>query len=238
MNARKLLLNSTFVLSGVMFGLTASLVGCSHHPKPQPEAAPPTPPKQLSASEMEQVFAQAMTPNANHKVLEPLVGKWNTETKFWMGPNTAPESSHGKAENRWVYGGRFVEGHYKGKWNGQPFEGTGVWGYDNVAKQYQSSWHDSMSTQLMLSSGNYDPSKNALSLSGTVSCPMVGGPKNVRSVTTILDKNRHTFEMFDKAPDGTEYKTLEIIYTRVPNKAKASASAETTPNNAPTKQKS
>ena len=189
--------------------------------KPSAQAAAP-----MSPADMEKAFAKAMTPGENHKVLNPLVGKFKTESKFWMMPDSKPEVSKGTADNRWVYNGRYVAQHYRGQWNGKPFEGQGTWGYDNVLGKYQSTWMDSMSTQIMTSTGSYDATNKAITLSGEVSCPMTGAPKAARSVTTILSDYQHRFEMYAPGPDGKEYKTLEIIYTRVGTPSKSTAAAK------------
>ena len=44
--------------------------------------------------------------------------------------------------------------------------------------------------------------------------PLSGKMMHVRDVTTRVDKDHHTFEMFESLPDGKERKSLEIHYTR------------------------
>ena len=192
--------------------------GCSKGTHPTTTTQTTTQTVQLSPAEMQEAWTKASTPNVNHKVLEPLVGKWKAQTKFWEKPDGQPTVSEATAENRWVFNGRYVEEKFRGTWNGQPFEGVGVWGFDNVAKKYQSSWFDSMSTQMMLSTGDYNPTNQSISLVGKMSCPMTGELQNVKTVTTIIDNSNHRFEMYNLAPDGKEFKSLEINYTRVPEK--------------------
>lgn len=213
---------STVILStGLVIALVGSALGCAAK-KPQAVNPQPAAP-QISKEEMEKRWMDAVTPNENHKVLEALVGDWTATAKFWMAPGAEPEVSMAKSSNRWIYQGRYVEQLYHGIWNGQPFEGRGLWGYDNVAKQYQSSWVDSMSTQQFQSAGNFDPAKSTLTMTGDVSCPMTGSPRQTRSVTTIIDNNNHLFEMFSAGPDGAEFKGMEISYTRVVAKTKKAA---------------
>jgi hypothetical protein len=196
-------------------GFVAALLilgGCATHqsvPLP-PKAEPPV----LSQAEIEARMKKAMTPGEQHKMLQGLEGNWNAKVSFWMSPGAKPEVSAAHASNQLILGGRYLQEHYRGTWDGKRFQGQGVWGFDNVAGKFQSSWIDSMSTQQMLSSGTYDSATKTITLTGTGTCPISGQTKNLKSVVTLIDKNHHRFEMYDVSPDGKDFKTLEISYTR------------------------
>ena len=187
-------------------------IGCSKRPAPKSAEQNMSP--AMTLQQMEEAFAKSSTPGVEHKLLASMVGSWNAKVSMWMDPSKPPQVSKGHTVNTLVYGGRFVEMKYNGDWMGQKFEGTGLWGYDTIGKQYQSTWHDSMGTQIMTSAGKYDPTTNSLTLSSTESCPMTGGPVNVREVVTMVDQNKHIFETFRAMPDGSEAKAMEIVYTR------------------------
>lgn len=70
-------------------------------------------------------------PNDNHTVLNPLVGTWNHVVKWWMRPDSQPETSKGTSETKWVMGGRYLQHTATGTAMGQPFEGMGLTGFDN-----------------------------------------------------------------------------------------------------------
>ncbi len=163
---------------------------------------------------MDAKWQAASTPSEGHDALNPLVGRWNTTTKLWFGPNTAPETTTGSSSSIWILGGRFVQEDYKGKMSGKPFTGRGMIAFDNVQQKYLSTWSDSMSTTILLQEGDFDKAKNALSFRGQYIDPVSGREVKTRSVTTIASKDRHVIEMFETLPSGEEVKSLEVTYTR------------------------
>jgi hypothetical protein len=155
------------------------------------------------------------TPNENHKVLESLAGKWNTTAKFWMKPGGEPEVSSGTSDARMIFGGRFLEQNFTGTVMGQPFEGRGIYGYDNMRKEYTGIWFDNMATGIMSSVGKYDPATKTLSDEGSMSCPITNEThRSYRSVTKIIDANHYTYETYMKDEKGQEFRSMEITYTR------------------------
>jgi hypothetical protein len=156
-----------------------------------------------------------MTPGAEHAMLEPMVGKWNAKVKMWMQPGAKAEESVGSAENSWALNKHFLKQDFKGTWNNQPFEGTGYTGYDKVREEYQSVWLDSMGTGIMYSNGTYDAAKKVINQSGTYSCPMTGD-KNMwsRSEVKMSGNDKFSYTSYGKGPDGKEFKSMEIVYTR------------------------
>ena len=164
------------------------------------------------AAMMEKMKA-ASTPGAEHKVLEQLAGKWTAATKFWMDPSAPAEESTGTADAEIVFGGRFLKETYTGTAHGQPFEGVGYTGYDNVKKQYVGNWVDSMATGIMNSTGTYDAASNTLKMGGTMSCP-INGDMKMRMETVITDNDHHTMTGYMTGADGKEAKGMEIVYTR------------------------
>ncbi len=176
-----------------------------------PAAAQPT---AVDAAQMEKMKA-LMAPSAAHKTLEAMVGKWNYTSKFWMAADGKPEETSGTSENVLIYGGRFLKQEVKGTWMGQPFEGMGIVGYDNVRAQYQSIWFDSMATGIMSMSGQFDAATNTLNESGKNSCPMTGDKeRECRADWKIVDANQNVYSAYTTGPDGKEFKGMEIVYTK------------------------
>jgi hypothetical protein len=96
---------------------------------------------------------------------------------------------------------------------GQPFEGMGIIGYDNGKEEYIMLWIDNMGTGFMTSAGQYDPAAKTLTEQGQISCP-VKGQMPFRGVTTMIDNDHYTYEMFSPGDDGKEFRVMEILYTR------------------------
>lgn len=164
--------------------------------------------------EMQEAMQKSMSVNDNHKLLDYMVGEWNTETKMYMMPDKPPEVSKGKSVTKPIMGGRYYQSKFTSTMMGKPFEGMGVTGYDNVAKQFTSSWIDNMSTHMLMSSGKYDAKTKTFTYTGTADdCMKPGSKVEIREVIKVLDKDKHTFEMFEKR-EGKEAKVLEVTYTR------------------------
>lgn len=158
------------------------------------------------------------SPSEAHHRLDPLVGRFNTTVRWWMDPNATPEESKGVENNQWILGGRFIQQEFKGTSMGQPFQGMGIIGYDNVKQEYTSIWLDSMSTGMMQSTGRYDELSKTFVDSGTFSCPMTGEKsKTFRSETKWTDNNHYTYTWFTKDKDGKEFKSMEIMFERMGN---------------------
>jgi hypothetical protein len=78
-----------------------------------------------------------------------------------------------------------------------------------------SSWIDNMGTGIMTGVGTSDASGNVIHWVGTMNDPVTGKPAKSRMVTTVIDDNHHTFEMFGIPPGAKkETKVMTIDYMR------------------------
>lgn len=159
---------------------------------------------------------EAGAPGANHAILKPLEGEWTVTGLSWMKPNDKPQQSVGTSSLAWILDGRFLKQTFKGEWAGQPFEGLGFIGYDNLKKEYISVWMDNVSTGIFKATGRYDAATKTIKETGSFSCPMTG-EKDMwfRSEWKIAGKNRHVYSMYIKDPAGKEFKSMELTYKRV-----------------------
>lgn len=166
-------------------------------------------------AEMMKSFHEAATPGAEHDLLKGLVGKWKVSTKSWQSEDAKPEETTGTSVFKALLGGRFFQQDYKGKMMGQPYEGIGMMGYNNLTKKFESSWYDTMSTAAMTFEGSFDAKTKTLSESGEFQCPVRKSTQKMRSEMKMLDKDNMTFALF--MPDmvtGKEYKGMEQVYKR------------------------
>jgi len=174
------------------------------------------PKKEMPADQkaMMEAMMKAMTPGEPHKLLDNMVGTFDAKVSSWMQPGAPPMVSNGTSVNSWILGGRFVEQKFNGSFMGQPFNGLGYTGYDNVKKQYWGSWMDSMSTGVMLSTGSTSDSGKTWKFTASMPDPMTGKDAPVEEKITVTDKDHHMLEMWSPGPDGKMYKMMEIAYTR------------------------
>ena len=167
-------------------------------------------------AQMMALWQKNASPGENHKVLDAFAGDWENVMRNWMSPGQPPQESKGTNSNQWVYGGRFLKQEYKGPMMGMMFEGVGFTGYDNMKGEYVSVWLDNMSTGMMVSSPKYDAASKSLNEDGTMSCPGTGEKAMwYRSVWKSIDADHYSLEMYNKSPDGKEFKAMEIQCVRV-----------------------
>jgi hypothetical protein len=158
------------------------------------------------------------TPNENHALLAKLAGDWDVEVSIWMDPAQEANVSQGTASLAMIYGGRYLEQIFKGTFEGQPYEGRGLLGYDNIQKEFQSIWHDNMGTGIMFGKGRYDAEKKTITEENTVSCPITNSARWHRTVTTFIDDDHYTYESFMKDVKTDEpYRSMLIKYSRKAN---------------------
>ncbi len=158
---------------------------------------------------------ELMTPNEKHQVLEQYVGDWTYTGIFKMSHDAPPQDMTGTMKNTIVYNGRFLRQVIEGPWMDAKFEGLGFTGYDNVKGKYVTTWLDNMATGIMASSGDYDASTKTLNLKGQHSCAMSGEKdRYYRSEWTILDDDHSVYKSYTLDPNGEEYMSMEIKYTR------------------------
>jgi hypothetical protein len=155
-----------------------------------------------------------MKPGEEHRLIARREGSWTMRVTMWMAPGAPPESSEGASEARMIMGGRYLEEVSSGTFNGMPFEGRGITGYDNARKKFVFAWFDNMGTGIMLGEGTYDPKTKTYRSVAKTTDPMTGKTKTVRGTDTMIDADTWKSEMFDKAPDGKEFKTMEIVYKK------------------------
>jgi hypothetical protein len=197
------------VLTGLALAAAVSVPALAQEKKPA--AAPPMSKEQQAQMD---AMTKAMTPGTPHKRLAELAGEWTFKNKMWMDPSAPPTESTGTATYRMIMGGRYLQTEQHGEFMGMPFEGAGILAYDNVTRKYYSSWIDSMSTGLMLSTGTYDPARRAYTwLADMVDPTRPNVTLKIREVITIVDANTHRLEWY-QAEGGKEVKTMEIVYTR------------------------
>ena len=167
---------------------------------------------------MMEKMQQLGSPSEGHKALEPLVGRWTYTATFLMTPDAQPQSMAGIAVNTLILGGRFLQEEITGpaQAEGQPpFKGLGFTGYDNLRNEYQTIWFDNMNTSMMRGNGKFDAASKTLSDEGDFSCPITGETHRwYRTAWTITDPNHTTYQSFSRAPNGQEFKSMEIRYTR------------------------
>lgn len=167
----------------------------------------------LSEEESMAKLMEDGTPGEAHEQLAGLVGDWNVEYRMWDGPDTEPMEGSGTSTYRSVMGGRYLIEEFHSQFFGQPFEGMLLMGYDNVRGQYQTVWIDSMSTGMGLQLGTMD-AEGSTRMHGKHFDYRTPSGRPMRMALSPVGDAVYEMEMFDTAPDGTEYRSMSFRYTR------------------------
>ena len=178
----------------------------------QDKNAPQMTPEQQA--EMD-AYIKAGTPGAVHAELAKTAGSYDLAIKHWHEPGTEASVEKGTATRTMVLGGRVLVEDMSSTMMGQPFTGHGMHGYDNVTGKHWSTWNDSMSTGLMTSEGSCD-AKQACTFSGSWVDPVKKTTVTSRMTSHWTSPTTEVFEMYGPAPDGKQFKMMEITYTKKP----------------------
>jgi len=215
MNCRKLIVPTIVGAMCMAFVMVAS-----HAAEPSKDAkGAATPEMKLPAgwtAEDMQACAVAATPGKMQEHLAKGVGTWYGKNTMWMAPDTEPMKSDCTATVTPLLDGRFVKCEMAGEMPGMgPFNGFGIYGYDNVGKTFQSTWIDSCGTGMAVGTGNLSSDGKTLTWTYTYNCPIQKKPVQMREVETITGPNTKTLEMFGADPkSGKEFKMMSIELTR------------------------
>ncbi len=182
--------------------------------KPAAAKAPAAPAAAPTQEQMMAAWDKAKTPGPEHAILKNYEGKWTSHVTMTMDP-AHPETSDGTSEGALTLGGRFVQVLHHGSFMGQPFEGSMLLGYDNLAKKYTSAWTDNMGTAIINYEGSYNAAKKALTMTGRFTDPMSGKPMRTRGVTTFVAADTMTYDEYMLMPDGKSMKTLHIDFKKM-----------------------
>ncbi len=174
------------------------------------------------ADEMAAMMAEIMKyamPGEHHEHLQPLAGRWKLSSKFRMAADAPWSLSSGESVMDWILGGRFLQQRVTTPPSEEmpvAFEGFGLLGYDNLAKEHFNLWTDNFQTGIMLFTGSCDASGRVLTFAGEFKDPKKGGGKTKeRWVYRIINNDKFIFEMWGLGTDGKEYVHGEITYTRI-----------------------
>ena len=192
---------------------------------PAGQDAPQLPPGWTEADM--QACMEAGTPGEMHALLAQSVGVWNGKSSMWMAPGTEPMTSECVSTISPIMDGRFTKCEIKGEMPGMgPFNGFGIYGYDNVSKEFQSTWIDNCGTGMMTGTGDLSSDGKTLTWIYNYHCPITKKPVTLREVERNISKDSKTLEMYGIDPkSGKEFKMMEIAFTRKAGAPTKSATA-------------
>lgn len=174
---------------------------------------PPLPPGWTSA-DMQACMA-AGTPGPMHDYLSQSAGTWSGKTTMWMAPGVEPTKSDCTSTISTIMDGRFTKCELAGDMGMGPFNGLGLYGYDNVTQKFQANWIDNCATTMMNGTGERSSDGKTMTWKYNYTCPVTKKPTTMREVEHITGKDGKTMEMYGVDPkSGKEFKMMEVVFTR------------------------
>ena len=158
------------------------------------------------------------TPGPAHAQLAKKEGKWTLHGKMWMAPGSEPEEFDGTSTFKMIMDGHFllevIEGSEVDPMTGMIFKGSAWIGYDNLTKQIVTVWIDNMGTGITRYTGTPNADWSVCNFTGEHPDFFTGKYKTIRSVERKISDNQVVHTLYDKGPDGKEYVSMELTYTR------------------------
>lgn len=161
----------------------------------------------MSDAEMQKMMALSQ-PGEYHQRMNKMVGDWKTKITMWMGPGE-PTVTEGTARSEWMLGSRYLQTKHTSSFNGMPFEGVGIDGFDNAKGEYFSLWFDNMGTGFMTTTAKPSTDGKTLTYKGTSFDPSQGKEVTVRQEVEWTGERTYTFSMY-MGSGGQEMKVMEL----------------------------
>jgi hypothetical protein len=153
-------------------------------------------------------------PGEMHNLLAAEAGTWKEEFIIYPDKNSSPLYGSASCIISMIHGNRYQQAVHSGKLGNQEFTGTGMVGYDNVSRQFVSTWVDNTGTSTLITYGQYDREKGVIVFTGTMPDPVTGKTLQVREDYYLVDDNTRRMEMFIIGPEEEEFKSMEINMKR------------------------
>jgi len=167
---------------------------------------------------MEAAMARMMElaqPVSHHDHLARMAGDWNCDMTYWMEPGAEPSAMTGTSKYAMVLGGHYLEQTFHGDFQGQPFEGRGLMGFDTARGEYWSTWMDNFSTFMMpFAYGTCSDDGQEIRLEAEWHNPFVDREQHDRQTLKWVDANHFTFDVHTRIGGDDEYHAMHIDFRR------------------------
>jgi hypothetical protein len=153
-------------------------------------------------------------PGEMQKMLAKWNGEWSAEISMWETPGGPEMKATGTMSNKMIMDGRYQLSNFKATMMGMPMEGMSTVAFDNHKKVFISTWIDNMGTGLTTFEGTWDDATKSMTSTAKMMDPQLAKELTMREVFKVVDDSHQVMEMYKPAPDGKEFKNMEVRYTR------------------------
>ena len=168
----------------------------------------------MTSPEYMAAMMAAGTPGDAHAELAKGAGTWKVVSQWWPYPGGEAMTMEAMAEVSMMFDRHMVM-EFSSDFEGMPYRGHLLMGYDNLSGEYWSVWMENMSTGVSISRGTMDEN-GITTMHGTWADPQTPGGRPMRSVTIPVSDDEFRMDFYDTHPDapGGWFKSMTMTYTR------------------------
>ena len=148
-----------------------------------------------------------------HETLASMVGTWDVAATWYMGPGAEGMPMMATSTMTLAMDGRQLVENFRSDFQGEPFNGRLLMGYDNLADRLWTIWTDNVSTDYGLSHGQFTDD-GGLEMHGTMRDHKTPDGRPTRTEMSGIGSDRMLFSMYDTGPSGELYLVMEAVYER------------------------
>jgi hypothetical protein len=142
------------------------------------------------------------------------IGSWEAIVRCTGVPGQPATEEKATERVSAVCGGKWLWTDFAGRFQGEPFEGHALTGWDNAQQKVVSIWIDSMSPLWCMTTGTASPTDKEIVLEGKCMDP-TGQPMTVKQRLTRADASTRAVQMESTCSQGKS--TMDITYRRKGN---------------------
>jgi len=135
------------------------------------------------------------SPGDEHRRLDGLVGTWDVSVSFPLGPGKTGQG-RSSLDATWVMDGRFVRQEYASTFMSKPLSVVRYLGFDRYKGKVVEIQFESTHTDVMQNEGTISPDGKTVTTFGEHVDTAAGRSVRVRSLTTFVDADTFTTELF------------------------------------------
>jgi hypothetical protein len=215
MNCKKLFAPALIIVACLVAAVASiALAQESRDAQPAAQGEFPLPPGWTEADV--QAMMLAGTPGKEHEFLAKGVGEWQGKVTMWMYPDAEAMQSECTYTVEPMMDGRYFKCEITGDMAGMgPYHGFGIYGFDNVSRQFVTTWLDNHSTGIMNGTGKQSDNGKTITWTFSHNCPITKKPVVMREIETITGPDTKTLEMFGPEPkSGKEFQMMRIEFAK------------------------
>lgn len=165
--------------------------------------------------------ARLAMPGAQHKWLDPLIGRWDVEMKVYFAPGQPPVVGNDlRATREWVLGGRYLREELTGTFAGNPSNRIATLGFNNLDERWELSTVDTFEPGQMWYAGQAIGTPKGFSVYGEsteagMGSQPSGRKRDLRFDIEMVNADKNIQRIFVKYPAMPEQLFVEQTFTRI-----------------------